>query len=429
MSSTDDGAVCGGLGVQFGALSIGLEEGKLEGSNADAVAVAQEGGLGDAFSVKEDAVAAAHVDEAKSSVGGLALNDGVAARDSRVGQGDVVAFSSSDGANVQDAHSFSIGEFHFGEGVDFGDPLLVEDAVVNAVSNDKAFCFAPNDAGEKQVVVGFVCFVVQDFVALPNLIVTLERGAQVSRVAKEFLADEKEVVVLFSGARGKKKHFAGRVDDGFRITRWSVANLFGDSSAEFLSQIGMAMRPIENSIQQSRRILSASAGRDHALGKGLGFGSCEVVELDAAADVEWSGIGVGNQLIGRGDTEQAESEAAELGFANAAVVTFADGREEFVCVKGQAFDSVDFIDKNNQSRRYFRERNGLEGAEPTLNGAQFLVLHPVAVQFVLNVQLPSDAQKQSVVPLFGAEISSDGSAIENRDLNAFFAKIASGSHH
>lgn len=71
----------------------------------------------------------------------------------------------------------------------------------------------------------------------------------------------------------------------------------------------------------------------------------------------------------------------------------------------------------------------MEGAEPALDGAQFLVLRPVAVQFVFDVQLPSDAQKQAVVPLFGAEILSDGGAIKNCDLKAFFAEIAGGSHH
>lgn len=95
--------------------------------------------------------------------------------------------------------------------------------------------------------------------------------------------------------------------------------------------------------------------------------------------------------MGRGYAEEAEGEALEIGFVNAAVVAFADGREEFVCVEGQAFDGVDFVDKNNQSRRYFWERDGLEGAKPTLDGAQFLVLRPVAVQFVFDVQLPSDS--------------------------------------
>ena len=403
----------------------------MEGADADAVAVAQEGGLGDAFSVEEDAVAAAHVDEDKGGVGGLALDDGVAAGDSWVGQGDVVVFGSSDGANSSDAHSLSVGEFHFGEGSDFGGPLLIEDAMVNAVSDEESFCLDADDAGEKQMIVGFVCFVVQDFIALPNLIVALERGAQISRVAKEFLADKEEVVILFSGAGGEKERFTGGVNHGRGVGKQIVvlANLFGDSLAEFLSQIGMAVRPIENSIQQSRRILFVLAGQGHPFGKGLGFVSREVMKLDAAADVKWSGIGVGNQLIGRGDAEQAEGQETKLGFVSASVVAFADGREEFVRVKGQAFDGVDFIDKNNQSRRYFRERNGLDGAEPALNGAQFLVLHPVDVQFVFDVQLPSNAQKQSIIPLFGTEVLSDGGAIENGDLNALFAKIASGSHH
>ena len=111
----------------------------------------------------------------------------------------------------------------------------------------------------------------------------------------------------------------------------------------------MAVRPVENSIQKSRRIVSVLVGRDHALGKVLGFGFCEVVKLDAAADVERSGVGVGNQLVGGGYAEEAEGEASEIGFVNAAVVAFADGREEFVCVERQAFDGVDFVDKNNQS--------------------------------------------------------------------------------
>lgn len=111
----------------------------------------------------------------------------------------------------------------------------------------------------------------------------------------------------------------------------------------------MAVRPIENSIQKSRRIVPVLIGRDHALGKRLGFVFCEVVKLDATADVKRSGVGVGNQLVGGSYTEEAEGDASELGFVNTAVVAFADGREEFVCVEGQAFDSVDFVDKNNQS--------------------------------------------------------------------------------
>ena len=170
----DDGAVCGGLGVQFGVLGVGLEKGELEGADADAVEVLQGGGVGDAFSVEEDTIAAVQVGEDEGGIGGLALDDGVAAGDSRVGQGNVVAFSSSDGANVSDAHSFSAGKFYFGKGIDFGSPLLVEDVVVDAVSDDEAFCFDANDAGEEQMVVGFVCFVVQDFVALSNLVVELE---------------------------------------------------------------------------------------------------------------------------------------------------------------------------------------------------------------------------------------------------------------
>lgn len=208
----------------------------MEGADADAVAVAQEGGLRDAFSVEEDAVAAVHVGEDEGGVGGLALDDGVAAGDSRVGQGDVVAFGSSNGANVLDAHSFSVGKFYFGKGVDFGGPLLVEDTVVDAVSDDEAFCLDANDSEEEQVVVGFVCFVIQDFVALSNLVVALECGAQVLRVAEEFLADEEEVVILFSGARGEEECFAGWVDDGRGIGRRVVvlADLFGNSAAEFL---------------------------------------------------------------------------------------------------------------------------------------------------------------------------------------------------
>lgn len=330
-------------------LGVGLVEGELEGSDVDAVAMVQGGGLGDAFSIEEDAVAAVHVGEDKGVVGGLALDDGVAAGDSWVGQGDVVVFGSSDGADVSDAHSFSVGKFYFSKGIDFGGPLLVEDTVVDAVSDDEAVCLDANDAREEQVVVGFVCFVVQDFVALSNLVVALECGAQVLRVAKEFLADEEKVVVLFSGAGGEEDRFAGGVDDGCGIERWVVvlANLFGDSSAEFLGEVGVAVCPVENSIQKSRRIVSAVVGRGYALGKGLGFVFCEVVELDAPADVEGSGIGVGNQLVGRGYAEEAEGEAAEFGFVNAAVVAFADGREEFVCVKGQAFYGVDFVDKNN----------------------------------------------------------------------------------
>lgn len=217
-------------------LGVGLVEGELEWSDADAVAVAQGGRLGNAFSIEEDTVAAAHVDEDKCGIGGLALDDGVAAGDSWVGQGKVVAFGSSNGVDVSDAHSFSVRKFYFGKGGDFGGPLLVEDAVVDAVSDDEAFCFDANDAGEEQVVVGFVCFVVQNFLALPNLVVALECGAQILRVAKEFLADEKEVVVLFSGAGGEKKRFAGGVDDGRWIGRRVVvwADLLGNFLAKFL---------------------------------------------------------------------------------------------------------------------------------------------------------------------------------------------------
>ena len=214
-------------------LVVGLVEGELEGSNADAVAVVQEGGLGDTFSVEEDAVTAVRIGENEGGVGGLVLDDGVAAGDSWVGQGDVVAFGSSDGADVSDAHSFSVGKFYFGKGVDFGGPLLVEDAVVDAVSDDEAFCLDANDAGEKQMIVGFVCFVVQNFVALSNLVVALECGAQVLRVAKEFLANKEEVVVLFSGARGEEERFAGGIDDGLGIGRSVVclSDFFGNFAA------------------------------------------------------------------------------------------------------------------------------------------------------------------------------------------------------
>jgi hypothetical protein len=161
--------------------------------------------------------------------------------------------------------------------------------------------------------------------------------------------------------------------------------------------------------------------------KAFGFG--EIVDFDTAADIEGSEAGVADEVGGCGDAEQAKGEAIEAGVLGPAIVALADGGEKFVGREGQAADSIDFVDEDDDALGELGEEDAIEGGNPTLERAPAGVRAPVIEEGVFEIELLAESADQAVVPLFGREILSYGGEIKNGDLESLEAESDDGANH
>src|SRR5262249_6328182 len=86
--------------------------------------------------------------------------------------------------------------------------------------------------------------------------------------------------------------------------------------------------------------------------RGLRLG--KVAQLDAPANVERRGAGIGNQVRSRRGAHQAKGEPPEFRIVDASVVELADAGKELVRRKRQAPRRVNFVDEEDQARRAAR---------------------------------------------------------------------------
>ena len=200
----------------------------------------------------------------------------------------------------------------------------------------------------------------------------------------------------------------------------------GDAPTEPLRQERLSSGPMKYATQEESAGLGIGA---EPLGQRQAFGFSEVVDFDAAADIEGSQARIPDEIGGCGNAEQAEGEPVEAGILRAAVVTFADGGEELVGGKGEAADGIDFIDENDHRLGELGEEDMVDGGNPALERSPARVGAPVIEELVFEVQLLAQAPDQSVVPLFGCEVLADRREVEDRDLKALVSQANDGPDH
>ena len=133
--------------------------------------------------------------------------------------------------------------------------------------------------------------------------------------------------------------------------------------------------------------------------------------------------------VGAATPSKPKVSRSKRGILGAAVVTFADGGEEFVGGKGQAADGIDFIDENDHWLVKFGEEDLVDGGNPALKRSPARVGAPVIEELFFEVQLLAQATDQSVVPLFGREVLADRREVEYRDLKALVSQANNGPDH
>lgn len=111
------------------------------------------------------------------------------------------------------------------------------------------------------------------------------------------------------------------------------------------------------------------------------------------------------------------------------IVTFADGGEEFVSIEGEAADGIDFVDEDDQRAGVAFEFNIAEGSEEALDWAEAFVAQPEVVEIIFLSESASYAAEETIVPLFGRHVLSDGGQVEDGDGCALVAEFEGSAHH
>ena len=114
----------------------------------------------------------------------------------------------------------------------------------------------------------------------------------------------------------------------------------------------MAAGPPENAAKKLRGDLGRAA---QSFEEWRCFLLLEVGEVDALANVEWGPAAIADEIGGRGDADEAESDAIELGAGGALVVEGTDGGEEFVGGEGKTAHEINLVDERS---RFFRGWRG-----------------------------------------------------------------------
>src|SRR6266516_8112679 len=76
-----------------------------------------------------------------------------------------------------------------------------------------------------------------------------------------------------------------------------------------------------------------------------------------------------------------------------------------------------------------REHDIVQRSHPRLEGPQFPVLLPEFLQLIFQVELASQLEKQTVIPLLGREVLADRCEVEGGDGNAFLPEASGGAVH
>src|SRR5260221_490264 len=132
----------------------------------------------------------------------------------------------------------------------------------------------------------------------------------------------------------------------------------------------MAAGPKQNPFKQYARFMRET-GQRRRLGlqaerqrERLRFG--EILQLNSTPDVERRTVNFFDEVRGRGDTKQAESQSIQPRVLDPPVVAFAYRGKKFVRGKSQTADRVKLINENHQRFRFFRQRHLADGREQTL---------------------------------------------------------------
>ena len=190
----------------------------------------------------------------------------------------------------------------------------------------------------------------------------------------------------------------------------------------------MAARPAQDALEQEVRGLAVRA---ETVGEHLRLVGREVMQFDAAPDIERRHPLVADEIGRGGDAEQAEGQPEELLVLRAAIVALADAGEKFIRTELlQAADVVDFIDENDERLApAVVEIDLADRAHEALERRFAQMRVPVRFEFVFEMHLLAHAGQHAEVPLLDVEILPDAGEIEHDHRQALGAELRGRPHH
>ncbi len=216
--------------------------------------------------------------------------------------------------------------------------MVIEHPRIDAVAHHQVPPDAPHNSRKAQDTDQRIGLVISHPLPQVYLAIKIEQSRHIHFAAQDALAHENQVVVPVAGLPAQEE-LARQAIHGLdprqqrrnRLARdgliggWTQP--LGQGRAQTLGQVRMSPRPEERARQQA---LGGGVVGAQTPGQRGRFHRGEVVQLDAAPNIEGGRARVTDEIVGGRHAEQAEGQPLKSRLPRTAVVTLADGCKKLV---------------------------------------------------------------------------------------------------